>query len=247
MADYRDDSSGDYREWRQGDYSPCRCRWEDWPRQLSMTPKGWWRASSIPQSAGSTVASWPDLIGYCGALTQGTAAKQPVLAANRVGGKPAVVFDGIDDWMRVAAFSGGAITQPTTHLFVLRTPTLGLLRYYCDGAAVGARQAVTTRDTNVYGYFGGSSVPLSTIAVDTNWHAFTMIFNGTSTALSRDGTLLAAGTSGTNGLAGFTIAADLADNFASPLELTEWAICTGSPSAADLAKWTAYVLAEYGL
>ena len=71
---------------------------------------------------GSTVSQWNDKSGNARHATQGTAASQPTYSQNQLSGKPAVVFDGTDDFMSVSAFnnavslaligSGGSVLSP---------------------------------------------------------------------------------------------------------------------------------------
>lgn len=74
---------------------------------------------------GSPVTAWPDLSGkhYAGqriAATQTTPTARPVLRTNVINGKPAVQFDGVDDWLQwYGGYGGTSITGTTLTMFVV--------------------------------------------------------------------------------------------------------------------------------
>lgn len=223
------------------------------PWNLSLTPRGLWRASNIPLAAGSSVGTWPDLIGRCGDLAQADPAKQPVLTANQLGGKPAVVFDGVDDFIRRTSFVGGTVTQPTTHFFVLKQNTLAVNARYCDAGAVDGtnRNLLMARNTNVYSWYAGINAPNSIITVDSSWHYFIAILNSPASSSFKRGTSvlfseadLNPGAQGPNGI---TIAAGYDATNPAPISIAEWVIFSGTPSSQDLATLAAYANSEYGL
>lgn len=72
---------------------------------LSTAPALWLRASAItPVADGTAVATWSDASGNARDATQATGTKQPLYrtAANGIGGRPALDFDGTDDAFGVA-------------------------------------------------------------------------------------------------------------------------------------------------
>jgi len=74
-----------------------------------------WLDASIVALNGGAVETWVDRSGNGISPTQATAVKRPFLAANGIGGKPALQFDGVDDALEVgpvpllSACPGGTI------------------------------------------------------------------------------------------------------------------------------------------
>lgn len=66
---------------------------------------GWWKADSISQSDGTTVASWTDSSGGGNTMTQGTEADKPLFRTNIQNGLPALSFDesGSGDFLGLSA------------------------------------------------------------------------------------------------------------------------------------------------
>ncbi|MGE5138307.1 MAG: LamG-like jellyroll fold domain-containing protein [Rudaea sp.] len=71
----------------------------------------WLKSDAIGGLAdGDPVASWPDMSGRGGRdLSQATAGKRPAFRTNVVNGKPAVRFDGVDDFLATANLFGSAL------------------------------------------------------------------------------------------------------------------------------------------
>ena len=57
----------------------------------------WYKADSIKQADGSSVASWTDSSGNSNSVAQGVSARQPTLQTNELHGRNVVRFDGTND------------------------------------------------------------------------------------------------------------------------------------------------------
>ena len=88
---------------------------------------GWWDASALGLSDGDAVASWSDLSGNSRTLAQGTSGARPAYRATGLNGKPAVDFDGSDDYLEVDSTSALDLTGNFLVLavFQLDVVTLG--------------------------------------------------------------------------------------------------------------------------
>ncbi len=221
------------------------------PLTLSgISPRGWWKASAIQQASGTAVATWTDLIGGCGDLVQTTASKQPVVTANQVNGKPAVVFDGVDDHFLFAAGSPvltTMISEPAGIWFLCRAPTADAGHSYAliDGADLGTRWVLRYSGGQ---YMAGDTIKYGTI--DTNAHSILEHFNPGGSALYVDGVTLASLKSFIGNPLG-TCAPRIgigSDAAAYPWSgwITEIMVYQGTPTADDIAKLEAYVQQEYG-
>lgn len=64
----------------------------------------WLRADSVTGlNSGDALTTWNDSSGNGRNVTQGTAASKPLWYSGRVGGKPAIYFDGSNDWLENTA------------------------------------------------------------------------------------------------------------------------------------------------
>jgi hypothetical protein len=61
----------------------------------------WWNADSLALANNDPVISWTDGSGLANTLVQGTAGFRPLFKTNVVNGKPAVRFDGTDDFLNM--------------------------------------------------------------------------------------------------------------------------------------------------
>ena len=68
---------------------------------LSVGLQLWLRADLGTTLAGTNIVKWEDQTSNHLDATQAEPASQPLLVAKGLAGKPAVVFDGVDDWLRL--------------------------------------------------------------------------------------------------------------------------------------------------
>lgn len=68
----------------------------------------WFDASSLSLSDGNSVETWTDISGNDNHATQSTSGARPLFRTGQINGHPAVVFDGIDDFM---PFDGSVIVN----------------------------------------------------------------------------------------------------------------------------------------
>jgi len=103
----------------------------------------WLQASSIAQSNGTTVSSWPDSSTAGNNAIQSTGADQPTFETNVINGQPALLFDGAHDWMAAPSLTGQTI-------FVVANHTDGGTNF------TDYRRMVDNGDTFGYSIFGVS-------------------------------------------------------------------------------------------
>ncbi len=73
----------------------------------------WLDAGSISAASGAEVSSWADASGNSLTAQQSTAARRPTLLTNAIGGKPAVRFDGVDDYLDITSNPHTHAPEPT--------------------------------------------------------------------------------------------------------------------------------------
>jgi len=109
----------------------------------------WLDANDSPTltEVSGAVSVWEDKpgLGVADNATQGTSGKRPVLTANEIGGLPAVVFDGTDDFMTGTTF--GALTGYTIFVVTKHTAaTTGVVFSVQETSPQGRLQVITNAD-----------------------------------------------------------------------------------------------------
>jgi len=73
------------------------------PASYASGFSGWWKADSLALNNNDPVASWADSSGNSRTLTQSTGSLKPVFKTSAFNGQPAIEFDGVDDYLGLAA------------------------------------------------------------------------------------------------------------------------------------------------
>jgi hypothetical protein len=173
------------------------------PQQVSGLA-AWFEADAGTSTTtdGAAISQWNDQSGNAHHAVQASGVSQPLYKTAIQNGLPGILFDGSNDFMDAA---GIVATQPNTSFVVVKSLVVTTGHNPIDG--VSARQGVSlggAGGTN-WGAFAGADVESST-AGDTNPHVLSCTFNGASTELRLDGTLLTlSGSPGTSGLNGLRI------------------------------------------
>lgn len=114
----------------------------------------WLRADAgITPDAGGAVSTWKDQSGMGNDALQPTADLAPILVDNAVNGKPAVRFDGVDDYLDVASSPSVAITGDIASFFVVRFDDYATFR------AVWGKTAANVPRPNDYYLLPNSGIP----------------------------------------------------------------------------------------
>lgn len=156
---------------------------------------------------GNAVSQWDDASGNGRHAVQSTAAAQPIFrsSVSSMRTRPAVDFDGTDDWLATAAFAS-AITGVSEIFVVARLDTVKDCAIV-HGISGTARRAVQTISAGAnWAVFQGSTT-VSGGATDTDAHAFRAVFD-TTDELHLDGALVASGDAGSENLTGLRIGAN---------------------------------------
>lgn len=149
---------------------------------ISLSPIVWLDASQLPVvSDGTALATFTDESGNSNSPTQATSADRPLYKTAGANGKPYVLFDGVDQYM-VKAFT---LTQPTTIYIVAKYVSLASGATLIDGANLNSARIFDANGEGELTLYAGTSGP--TVTVDTNWHAFKAVFNGTTSNWILDG------------------------------------------------------------
>lgn len=88
---------------------------------LSLSPERWFAATSIVAGDGDPIATWTDLSGNGHNATQASATSQPAYTVDAIGSLPALLFDGVDDFMVTASTPNGMVEST---IFIVFNPLI---------------------------------------------------------------------------------------------------------------------------
>ena len=201
-----------------------------------------WRADSITGLADNTgVQTWPAFATTGGgvALTQATTTARPAYRTNVLNGQPVVRFDGNSDFMAPAS----AIThaQPVTVSIVMKRNAVGAEQQIFDGGLQGLATAA-----NQWSVWGGTAA-FNGGTADTAWHVLDFTGTGGTTAIFENGTQVASGAGGTQGVTAFAIGRHSTAGRYLSGDIAEINIYSKVLSAAERATLHTYYAEQYGI
>lgn len=203
----------------------------------------WLRADLGVTLNGATVSAWADQSGNGRHATQGTGAAQPAYTASSIGSKPALTFDGTDDFLACAATNIAA--DPCTLFAVCRTATQAN-RFVCDGGTTGSRLVLYAASGIVSSIFGGGQI--NRLTDMSTAHVYIGTFNGASSRLSVDGVSDVTGNTGAAGTSGgFSIGINQARSAIWSGPISEIGLISGTLTTANEAALRRYLGARYGI
>jgi hypothetical protein len=153
----------------------------------------WLRSSSLSLTDGQQVETWVDESGQGNHATQSTASKRPLFYDDQINGKPALRFDGEDDWM-IAAVND--ILQPFTFFAVAKANDKSDYYNIVGGGDLLVRLMIWS-GTGALHINAGLNVTGATDRAGA-FHYFTGLYNGASSYGRTDGVEDCAGDAGSN-------------------------------------------------
>jgi len=204
------------------------------------------QARTVPAVAdGDPVGVWDDLSSLGSNAVQATAGFRPLLRTNLLNGRPVLRFDGLDDYLRTAAWAA-ALVQPYTVVLVARdaVPATSSAFWATENAAIGTTYRAVG---GFYRLFAGSNL-ISTTGVDAVTHVQTQVVT-TSSTLWLDGVSIAAGAAGANTLSGLTLAGSSAATPVTYLsgDITEVLVYNRALLTGERVDLEHYLGSKYGL
>lgn len=211
--------------------------------------ESWW-ANDLAIADSDIVSTWPGRSGAF-ALDQPSPAKRPVYDASELSlaGRPVVVFDGVNDFMRLASW-GGTITQPYSYVVI------GVMRsvsasYICfvdrahnltpgTGSFFGVEMGQWRLWAGTLGFLAG--------APTTGPAALRALVNDSSSRVVHNGAHVTSGAVGSGELIGLTVGANRGDNDASALSVAFVGAYDGDVSTdSGWPAFVAWAAATYGV
>ena len=98
------------------------------PANVSTGLQMWLDANALSLSDGTAISSWTDQSGNNKHAVQDTTAFQPKFRTNIVNGKPAIVFDGTNDYL---AFNGNIIVNTNYTIIAVLRRNIGSTAHHC--------------------------------------------------------------------------------------------------------------------
>lgn len=185
------------------------------------------------------VASLSGLVGPT--LTEPVAAKQPQLDQTGLNGRPAMVFDGVDDRLV------GALTlpQPMTVLVAARPEPKACCGYFYDSTVSSPRTVLYYSGTTLMVYAGAQFN--TTFTPGAPGGVYTTVFNGPSSLLRIDGVQRSAGDPSVQGFSGFSLGARFSNSENFVGAIGEVLIYNRVLTAAEIAGLEGYLAARWGM
>ena len=158
---------------------------------LDLGPGLWLKPEALSAlSGGAAVATWPDSSGDGVDVTQATGAQQPLYQTAQQNGLPAVVFDGVNDWLTRAAFK--LPTKAASVFVVSRLDAAGsypdMMSYGLTGTEIEFRYSAATGQPEWVTNLGNTVAP--TAVTLGAWHQFTGMADGASRSFWVDAALI---------------------------------------------------------
>jgi hypothetical protein len=175
------------------------------------------------------------------ALTAGFVASstaRPLYKTNIINGRPVLRFDGVNDAMTCAL----AYSQPATILVVAEMRNGGRL---IDGANNPSMAFTAERSGNVSTY-AGSFVDVAQ-SLPTGMHLWTLIFNGASSSIRKDGTQVSTANPGTNAQTTSRIGSIWNSTGFSDADVAEFVVYSHALTTTELATVEGLLRTKYGL
>jgi len=199
-------------------------------------------------SIGVGVSQWDDKSGQGNHVTQATGTLQPTVVTSVINGSDAIRFDGVDDYLRDTAFSGGIPSQPiTTYLVVSPDVDRSVPHQFYDVATLGNRNTVVQATGGAYVINAGGTSQTSVALAATTFVLLEAYFDGVSTTLKENEVTVISANSGTQGMDGITIAARHDDGNPAAIDIAEFMIFEKALTADEHNDIIDYVEVKYGL
>jgi hypothetical protein len=166
----------------------------------------WFDAAQETYTDGAAVTRWADRSGFGRDLTAFDAGAAATFRQNAVNGRPALEFNGSTSLLKTYG-STFTIAQPDTYFIVYKQFDAGEAYIY-DSRNSAVRQLLGRGPyTDIEMYADVDLIVNSYTFPFANYELWAGTYNGSSSTLYKNGTLMAQGPAGSSGLQGFTVGA----------------------------------------
>ena len=167
----------------------------------------WFEANTQSVGDGQPVTRWTDQSGNGRDLTAFNSTAAPTMRRATLNGRNVIEFNGVNSLMKTYG-SSFTIAQPDTFFIVykaLDTAAPGKEAYVFDSANSGVRQLLGLGPFQNTEMYANTDIEAPTPYPFPNYQIWNGTYNGTSSAVWRNGNLLASGYVGGSNMAGFTV------------------------------------------
>lgn len=168
---------------------------------FAPSPVAWFDADNGTTLNAGNVSGWLDQFGNGHNASQATPSDQPLLVTSPFN---AIRFDGVDDFLKTAAFT---LNQPETVYVLLKQITWTALDTFFDGDTADrgeVRQRFTGTTPEIEAFSGVISPANSELALNT-YGVISAVFNGASSIFGVNNNTPFSGNLGTNNMGGINI------------------------------------------
>ncbi|MFO0269254.1 MAG: hypothetical protein ACK53W_01755 [Gemmatimonadota bacterium] len=204
-----------------------------------------WFKSDVGVTLATGVSAWADQSGAGRNLVQASGGLQPSFASNVVASKPALTFDGADDFLQVAF----ALAQPTAIYLVMRPNVLVAGDTYVDGAAAVQSMAIEHAQVtpNRLRINAGSNLTATPAMPVNTWGITTAFFDGVSSFIETADNVGLSGNAGATAGGGITLGARQDGTLAAGFSVAELVVFSAIPSTPNRAGLRAYFRDRYSI
>ena len=222
-----------------------------WTKQVSSTPPtvagltlhlDSSDASTITKDGSNLVSAWNDKSGQANHITQATGSKQPLWVDRVQDTLPIIRFDGTDDFLKIASWSGGALATSTSYMVF--NPTSSGSTWF--DSAINRTVWLMNSGTNAFQMYSGTNMQSTATVVIDEWIYCQIVSAGASSIIRRDGITIATGDTGSQSFNGIYLGSGQNTAY-SPIDVAELLVYEGTHSTSDRDVIEAYLKKKWGL
>lgn len=178
-------------------------------------------------SDGDAIGTWTDQSGNAINFTQSTSSKKPLYKTNIQNSLPVGRFDGSDDLIQTSTFT--TINQPYT-IFIAMNFSSG--QYMMDAQSNQVNFTKFISGLDYLRFNAGLTNNQYTETYPTGFHVWTILANGSSSLVRKDGSQKVAGDSGSNTLSQLFIGSAFNATSSAALDLGEFILYSGDKTSS---------------
>ena len=223
-----------------------------WTKQVSSTPPtvagltlhlDSSDASTITKDGSNLVSAWNDKSGQANHITQATGSKQPLWVDRVQDTLPIIRFDGTDDFLKIASWSGGALATSTSYM-VFKPDVAGTQTWF--DSAINRTSWHGGGGSVPFQLYSGAVLASSVYVADGETIYCQIVSNGASSIIRRDGITIATGNAGSQSFNGIYLGSGQNTGY-SEVDVAELLVYEGTHSTSDRDVIEAYLKKKWGL
>lgn len=210
---------------------------------LALTALRGWYESDSGTTVVVGVSQWNDKSGLGNHLLQATGGAQPLLVPAQINGLPAIVFDGVDDFMRAVIVG---LVQPSTVFAVFSQATWVSPNTIVDGNVSTMMRVFQTGSSPRIGISAGTTLAGAVGPTLGTFGLATAIFNGASSSIQINSIAATSGPAGAGNAGGVVVGARGDGTINASCSVAMLIVTAASATAGEIANVKAYVTTKYG-